>query len=381
MADQVPSESPSLQNLKARFSPRVRLVQFISDLSYGDAASSDCMETHQLLQQWGFQAVVCADRVDRRHQSVARHFSSYRPRKTDFILFHYSAWSGAAQFLLELGKPLLLMYHNITPPEFFRGTDPVVSELTRKGLEALPRFAPLAVMAIAKSEYSRKELDRTGFERTGVMPILVDFQRLDGETSQQVLRAYDDDCTNLLFVGRVVPNKRQEDIIKTFYYYHQRCNPRSRLFLVGSHMAVGPYLQWLRKLVDELDLGGWVHFTGQISYQELLSFYRLADVFLCMSEHEGFCVPIVESMYLGIPVIAYAAAAAPFTMGQGGILVKQKDYGAIAELVHLLVNDRALRDRLVSKGRERAQDFSRENVERQFASHLEQALINWESLS
>ncbi len=381
MPGPTPTDTPSLPELRERFSPRVRLVQFISDLSYGDASASDCIEIHRLLQRWGFQASVYADRIDSHYRKIGQHYSSYRPQDRDLIIFHYSAWSGAAQFLLQLGKPLLLIYHNITPAEFFRGTEPVVWELTQKGRDALPQFAPLAVMAVAKSEYSRNDLVDAGFQRTGVVPILVDFERLDGAASSEILRAYDDDYTNILFVGRLVPNKRQEDLIKTFYYYHHRCNPRSRLFLVGAHMAVGPYLPWLRKLVDHFGLGDHVVLTGQATHQDLMAYYRLADVFLCMSEHEGFCVPIVESMYLGVPVIAYDAAAVPFTMGDAGILIKKRDYASIAEMTHLLTTDRKLHDRLVARGRERAGDFARENVEMQFAAHLEHALIAREKLS
>ena len=378
MSDSVPKESAPWPDLAARFSSRVRLVQFISDLSYGDAASSDCVESHRLLQRWGFEAALYAERLDSYHRQVGQHFSCYRPQHRDFLLFHYSAWSEAAQFLLELGKPLLLVYHNITPPEFFRGTEPVLWELTQKGRDALPNFAHLAVLALAKSEYSRTELEEAGFGKTGVMPVLVDFQRLDGEANPQVLQTYNDGCANLLFVGRLVPNKRQEDVIKVFYYYHRHCNPESRLFLVGAHMAVGPYLPWLKGLVERLDLGERVHFTGQASYQDLVSFYRLADVFLCMSEHEGFCVPIVESMYLGIPVVAYAAAAVPSTMGDAGILVKKKDYRAIAEVVHQVASNQQLRGRLVARGRERARAFARETVETQLAAYLAQALTSWE---
>ncbi|MDP2726841.1 MAG: glycosyltransferase [Dehalococcoidia bacterium] len=359
--------------MRARFSARVRLVQFISDLVYADAVSSDCLELHRVFQRWGFEAAIYAGRRDSHHQRVAQELSAYRYREGDLVLFHYSAWSGVAQFLLELGKPLVLAYHNITPPEFFGRVSPQAREVAQRGIDALPRFVPLARLALGDSEFNRQELEGAGFKTTGVMPILVDFQRLDGEPNREILRDYDDDYVNFLFVGRVDPNKRQEDIIKLLYYY-RRCNPKSRLFLVGAHSPGGPYHAWMQGLVDHLGLRGDVHFTGQTSHRDLLSFYRLADFFVCMSEHEGFCVPIVESMYLGIPVVAYAAAAVPHTMGQAGVLVKRKDYGAIAELIQMVTSDRALRSRLVARGRERARDFSRERVEQILAGYIAQVL-------
>ncbi|MDP2727719.1 MAG: glycosyltransferase, partial [Dehalococcoidia bacterium] len=196
----------------------------------------------------------------------------------------------------------------------------------------------------------------------------------------EILRVFDDGWVNLLFVGRVAPQKRHEDVAKVFYYY-RRINPRSRLFFVGAQDISHAYRSWLAGLLEQLGIAGDVHFTGHTAHADLLSYYRLADVFLCLSDHEGFCVPLVESMHLGVPVVAYSSTAVPYTLGDGGILVHRKDYRAIAELVHLLVTDQALRDRLIFKGRERARTFSRDNVERLFAGYLSQALESWERLS
>lgn len=356
--------------MSARFSRKNRLVQFISDLVYADAASSDCVEFHNLFRRWGFDAAIFAGRRDSHHQKLAEDFSSYRPRKGDLILFHYSAWSPVAQFLLEIARPMILVYHNITPPEFFGRAQPQAAETTSQGIEALPRFASFTQLALGMSEYSRRELEATGFEHTGVMPILVDFQRLDGEPNPDILHNYNDDYVNFLFVGRVDPNKKQEDVIKVLYHYQRRYNPRSRLFLVGAHTPGGAYHAWMSTLVDHLGLGRNVHFTGQTSHRDLLSYFHLADVYVCMSEHEGFCVPVVESMYLGIPVVAYDSTAIPFTMGDAGILVKKKDFAAIAEIVNLVTSDQILRARLVVKGRERAREFARERVESLLADYI-----------
>ncbi|MDO8692130.1 MAG: glycosyltransferase family 4 protein, partial [Dehalococcoidia bacterium] len=291
--------------MSGRFSSKVRLVQFISDLVYADAASSDCMEFHSLFRRWGFESSVYAGRRDSHHERTSLDFTEYEPREDDLVLFHYSAWSPVARFLLDLGRPLVLVYHNITPPAFFGRANPEAADATTRGIEALPRFVPLTILALGMSEYSRRELEEAGFKRTGAMPILVDFDRLDGEPNREILRDYGDDYVNFLFVGRVDPSKRQEDVIKTLYYYQRRCNPKSRLFLVGAHTPGGLYHAWMEALIDHLGLTADVHFTGQVSHRDLLGFFHLADVFVCMSEHEGFCVPIVESMYLGIPVVAY----------------------------------------------------------------------------
>ncbi|MDO8688475.1 MAG: glycosyltransferase, partial [Dehalococcoidia bacterium] len=169
---------------------------------------------------------------------------------------------------------------------------------------------------------------------------------------------------------RVDPSKRQEDVIKTLYYYQRRCNPKSRLFLVGAHTPGGLYHAWIEALIDHLGLRADVHFTGQVSHRDLLAFFHLADVFVCMSEHEGFCVPIVESMYLGIPVVAYQSTAIPFTLGDAGILFKKKDFAVMAETVHQVTCDQKLRASLVAKGRERAGYFSRGRVESILADYI-----------
>lgn len=365
-----------MQNLRPPFSASVRLVQFISDLVYADAASSDCVEFHRLFREWGCEAAIYAGRRDGHHQGIAQDCSAYRPGEHDLVVFHYTAWSAVAQYLLELGRPMVFVYHNITPPEFFGRANPAAYEATRLGIEALPRFAPLTGLALGMSEYSRKQLTEAGFERTGVIPILVDFGRLDGKPNPEILKDYDDDYVNFLFVGRVDPNKKQEDLVKVLYHYQRACNPKSRLFLVGAHTAGGPYHAWIQALIDHLGIQKDVHFTGQTSHRDLLSFYRLADVFICMSEHEGFCVPLVESMYLGLPVVAYAATGVPSTLDGAGILVKNKNYAAIAEVVHEIAGNELLRRRLVQNGRRRAAEFGRDKVGSLLGSYLAEALQN-----
>jgi glycosyltransferase involved in cell wall biosynthesis len=167
----------------------------------------------------------------------------------------------------------------------------------------------------------------------------------------------------------VVPNKRQEDVIKVFYHYRQ-LNPHSRLFLVGSWGRMERYLEWLRGFVRYLKLED-VHFCGHIPFSQLLAYYRLADVFVSMSEHEGFCKPLLESMYLGVPILAYAAAGVPDTLGDAGILIKEKRYEIVAELIHLLMTKVDLREAVVARQKERLEHFSSARVMEMLRGYLE----------
>lgn len=352
----------------------MRLVQFVSDLVYADAVAADCVAFHQLFRRWGFEAPIYAHGIDSHHQGIAQSYQSYKAEERDLLIFHYSSWTPVAEFLLEKGCRLVLVYHNVTPAGYFQGLDAGAEFRARKGRENLTRFAPVTRLALGVSEYNRRELEEAGFRETATLPFMVDFSRLEGEPNHSLLSSLRDGYVNLLSVGRVVPNKRHDDMIKVLYYYQRGVSRQVRLFLVGAHDAQGPYCRWLGELARYLGVERDVHFTGQVNHADLLAYLHGAHVYLSMSEHEGFGVPLIESMYLGVPVIAYSAAAVPYTMGEAGSLLKRKEPAVVAELVHLLVDDAELRRRMVARGRERARDFAPERVEAILAGYLERVL-------
>jgi hypothetical protein len=165
-----------------------------------------------------------------------------------------------------------------------------------------------AISRPGDSEFNRQDLEALGFTRTGVLPVVPDFSHLDGAADRTVADQFDDAWTNVLFVGRTVPNKKLEDVIRFFHWYHTFYNPHSRLFLIGAQHGLDRYTVALHQLAATLG-NDHVHVVGQVSNDELAAFYEIADLFLCASEHEGFCVPLVEAFYKQIPVLAYAAAA------------------------------------------------------------------------
>ena len=147
-----------------------------------------------------------------------------------------------------------------------------------------------------------------------------------------------------MFVGRVIPNKKFEDVIRAFHAYRTRHNPRSRLLLVGSYGGFERYLAMLHALVARLGTPD-VHFLGHVSNEELTALYDVADLFLCASEHEGFCVPIIEAFHKRVPVLAYAATAVPATMDGGGVLYDTKDPFEVARLMDAVLDDAGSRTR------------------------------------
>lgn len=357
------------------FSAGLRISQFVADLVDGDAISTHCLEIDRILAGWGCRTRIYVDRVHSQTLGKALPVKQHRPDQDEVAILHYSLWSASAEHLLNLRPPgLVMVYHNITPPEYFRGLNPHAEQATTQGRKGLARFVHTTALALGVSEFNRRELEALGFQKTGTLPLIVDFGKLDGGRNSRLLKELDDGYVNLLSVGRIVPNKRLEDVIKLFYHYKRHLNPRSRLFLVGTADMGVPYKHWLQSLVEYLGLDPHVYFPGKVSQSDLLAYYCAARAYVCLSEHEGFCAPLVESMYLGTPVLAYAAAAIPETLGDSGVLLHRKDYAAMSEVLHLMVEEGSFRDKLVNLGRERAADFSRERIAEILRQHLEVVL-------
>jgi glycosyltransferase involved in cell wall biosynthesis len=255
----------------------------------------------------------------------------------------------------------VLVYHNITPAEWFDGVHEEKARVLRAGREEMRSLAGVPDLALGVSEFNRRELERFGFSPTGVLPLVADPAKLSSAPDPVFLRRFGDGAANLLSVGRVVPNKRVEDLIKIYYYYRNTVDPRSRLIVAGAMTGMDRYTALLRSLVTVLDLPDVV-FLNHVTDAELFALYRTASVFLSMSEHEGFCIPLLEAMQFRVPVIAYAAAAVPETLAGAGVLVKEKEFPAIAELVGRILADPPLKTAIVERQLPRLASFSREAV-------------------
>jgi glycosyltransferase involved in cell wall biosynthesis len=345
------------------------LHQLTVGASPGDAITDYALLLRRWLREDGFHSEIFAEGIDLTLADEVQPYLKYRPsRPREIVILHHSIGSAVVDYLLLMDVRVLLIYHNVTPVKFLQGVDPVLALQLEKGRSQLVDLAAKTVLGLGDSRYNELELQRAGLFPTGVVPIPLEESRYQTEPNQQLLQCYQDGGPNLLFVGRLVPNKRQEDLIKLLYHY-RRIVPSARLFLVGSPW-IPAYADWLRDLANELGLGEAVVFAGHVSQRDLVTYYRLADVYVSMSEHEGLGRPLIESMYFDVPVIAYAAAAVPETMGRSGVLFREKNYEALAELVGILLRNNDLRLGVIACQQERLQSFMEPQVRSEWNSTL-----------
>ncbi|MBN2384063.1 glycosyltransferase [bacterium] len=323
------------------------LHQIVNGLTYGDAITHHALTIRSILRSWGFQSEIFAETISDELVEDAveiEHFADLVP-PTAGVLYHYSMYSSANRLVRQSPNPLFLVYHNITTSRFFVPYNSRYTALLERGLRELTDFRTRVKLAFADSAYNKSVLDQLGYPETRILPIFFD-QSLYGRASNRVVRhLFQDGYTNILSVGRIVPQKRIEDLIKMFAFYRRKINNRSRLIIVGEHRGFERYFYALLHLIDELHLGE-VYFTGLLPHNELRAFYRLADVFVSASEHEGFCVPLLESMFYGVPIIARSSGAIPETLAGAGIQYQGVDPVVLAELVQRVVQDQALRQKL-----------------------------------
>lgn len=342
----------------------MKVHQIAARLEYGDAVSNHVLEIDRALAAWGYETDIFANTTDGFGASVARpdaEYAGHMRSDGDLLIYHYSVYCSNYKQYLETRNRRILIYHNITPPEFFAPYDKGVAEFCRLGRELLPGLAGCD-LALGDSEYNRMELVRMGFDtdKTGVLPIFVNYGGLLERKEERVLATYDG-AFKVLFVGRAVPNKRIEDLLRAFFYCTRCIDSSSQLFIVGPSW-VDRYDEQLRWLADCFGLMGRVHFTGRVSDADLASYYRACDLFLSMSEHEGFAVPLVESMAFDLPILAYDSTAIPYTLDGAGLTFKDKDPAGVGELMEIIRSDDKVRNAILKSERERLEHFSPEAV-------------------
>lgn len=320
-----------------------------------------------LLRQAGHQSELYALTMDDDLRDTVRPFSDPGSQRGDVTIFHYALPSAMTEAFGRLRQGRVLQYHNITPAPFFASYDAALFRLAVRGRQELAALVGRVDLALGDSEYNRRELDEMGFSRTGVMPIAVNTARLTRAPRLPALEEIlDDGLVNFLFVGRIAPNKRIEDHIKLAEHYKRYVDAYYRFVFVGRYDGVPRYCAMLRALLDEYAIrSDRVLFTGPVPDIELAAYYRAASVYVSLSEHEGFCVPLVEAMAMDVPVLAYAAAAVPDTLGGAGVQFSPKDLEHAAELLGILAFDAGVRDPVLDGQRRRLAHFSDSAVRRQ----------------
>lgn len=354
----------------------MRIVQILPVLAFGDAVGNDTRALKDALLSAGYDTEIYAAVIDERlPKGTAKQFDMLEKLEDeDIVIYHLSTGHPINYEIEKLGGKKVILYHNITPPQFFKKYNKEAMYSCRQGLKAAKRLAKIADYAIADSEFNKQDLISYGFTcRIDVLPILIPFEDYEKNPSEKLLKRYEDDYTNILFTGRVVPNKKHEDIIETFYYYKKYINPKSRLIFVGSYAGIDRYHEQLEEYVRKLELED-VIFTGHIKFNEILAYYKLADLFLCMSEHEGFCVPLIEAMCFDVPVLARDTTAIAGTLGGSGMLLADNDPFVAAEMMNRILTDDILREKIIMNQRLRLQDFDNKIVKEQFLGIIEKII-------
>ena len=345
-------------------------------LHRGDAIGDSARLMRDAFRSWGYEADVWAPDIDEDLAGDGRTYAEFAASGAgsgDVVILHYALPSPLTDHLRAFPGCRVLLHHNITPPEFFASWDPEMVRICALGRGQVASLRGFVDLALADSEFSRKELEEAGFARTGVLPIFMDFARYREPPSPVLLRQLEDERVNILFVGRLAPNKRQEDLVRLASFWKRFVSPAVRLVLVGRfpRRETGHRQPLRAHYFDALQAFAYeegltpeeVLFTGHADHADLLACYAAADVFVSMSEHEGFGVPLVEAMLMKVPVLARRAAAVAWTLGEGGVTFEGRDIAEIAEMARLLATDGELRSKVLAAQERRLAAFAPAAVE------------------
>jgi glycosyltransferase involved in cell wall biosynthesis len=357
----------------------VRVDQVIPSL-----ASRDAIGVHTLNLRDGLRAVGIDSDIfygsftpDVQHEgrSVTELGRAGRDR---WLLYQSSIGSPVYDIFAARDEPKLVNYHNITPASLLRDWEPNVAYEVALGRTQLARLATQSRFAVADSSFNESELKELGFEETAVVPLLIDMHSKSDEpdpalTASLAARKAREGGADLLFVGKISPHKAPHDLVKMLDVLRRLYDPAARLHLVGSPLGE-TYEPVLHEFIAELGLSDAVYFPGSVSGAELEAYFQSADVFVCASEHEGFCVPLAEAMGHGLPIVAYGVTAVPETVAGAGLVLPDKSAVPFAAAVGRVINDRELSHHLSEAGKARAAEFDLASSQRHFVSLIQQAI-------
>lgn len=332
----------------------MRIVQFSAGFNEGDAISNLMLFLKEKINGKGINCDLYSQNIGHTSGKICKKFSSYSPSKKDIVIYHHSIHSKVFEFIKNISeyKAKVLIYHNVTPYEYISNYDLNLTYYLKKGREELDEMKSCFDLNFAVSQYNRNELQNLGFRDVKILPIKLDLKNF------QFFEKVKSDNFRIIFVGRIAPNKKQCDLIKLAYFLKKNRFP----FILTLAGKVAPelisYKLELDNLVKYFQLENNIEFREYSDQSTLANLYSNSDLFVCMSEHEGFCVPLMEAMYYKIPILAYKAGAVPETLGSGGILFSEKKFDLLAEMIIKIKNDEKLRQKLVQSGVGRFQELN-----------------------
>lgn len=358
-----------------------KIVQVLLHQGYGDAIGNDCLAIDRILRHDGWDTGIYARVVDKRIPAdTAKPLSELSGLDDDdIVLYHLSTGTDLNFKVSGIPGRKVVIYHNITPPGFFLSPSNYrMYKTCEEGLFQTRMMTGIVDYCLADSEFNRQELIRMGYKcPVDVQPILIPFWEYDLEPDEDFMRRFSDGKVNILFTGRLAPNKKQGDLIQAFRVFH-RLVPDSRLIIAGAYDRSERYVDDLIEYVGDIGLSNDILFTGHIPFDKIIALYRTASFFWCLSEHEGFCVPLVEAMYFGIPIIAYNSSAVPETLGGSGVLLDDKQPELVAHVTKALMDDFGMRTGIIERQWMQLGSFSYDIAAARFRANLAKIIASFQ---
>ena len=351
----------------------MQIHQLVPALHDGDAIGDSARAMRDFLRSKGYDSRLFAYNIDESLSGEASNFDLHPPVMSgeDILILHFAVPSGMTEFVKRAACKKAIIYHNITPAYFWLPYDRSLVHLAYAGRKELESLAPFVDRAAGDSEYNRRELDQLAFRNTCVLPIYVRRERYEVPPSRIILKKMRDDYFQFLFVGRIAPNKKLEDVLKLVYYYRKLYDPLSRVVFVGKTDVVPAYREALREFTSRLEfMPEDVVFAGHVDWPELVAYYKSSHLFISMSAHEGFCVPLVEAMICETPIVAYSKTAVPDTLGDAGIQFDEKDFVSIAGMCHRIRTDDSFRNSILERQRKQLEKYSMYELEKSIQEFL-----------
>ncbi len=325
-----------------------------------------------LFRSWGFESeIYCQPQsILPQLRNDARGIDTWHeaPHDDDIVILHLSMGSEVNLIFKDLSCKKVILYHNVTPPHYYDAIARQTAVQLRKGQQHVDMLAGVADVNLADSQYNASELEAAGYTNVNVLPLILDLNTHEA-VDKKILRKFDDDAVNILFVGRCAPNKKIEDALLAFNVFQKCVEPKSRFISAGSFNGTERYYYLLETMKKDLALEN-VHFPGSVPQEHLNALFRTADLFLCMSEHEGFCIPLIEAMQHDIPILAYNACAVPETLDGAGVLFDNKQFDQVAEMMGQLVKNKPLRESVIQGQRSRMNRFRDRDAEAELKAAL-----------
>jgi len=353
------------------------LHQFTAGFAWHDAISNEAQLFRKIFRGWGYSSEIYCDPAntsrDLRSQIKDIHGAAADIAPDDLVLLHLSIGSIANSVFESLPCRKAILYHNVTPAHYFQFTNSQIAAHLQRGREQVAALAGKATVNMADSAFNAAEMQEMGYTDVTVLPIVIDTDLMEIPPTHRLMQRRRDGLLNVIFVGRCTPNKKIEDVLRVFAWLQKNITPLCRLTQIGSKAGNERYHAMLLAMCKEWQLTN-VEFTGSVSQADLHAYYQTADVFLCMSEHEGFCIPLIESMLHDVPIVAMADAAVPETLDGSGIQLTQRRFDIAAEAIYQLKQDPVLREGVLQAQRERLARYKSRDLEHELRACLQSVL-------